>query len=163
MNVPLLICAPDYLTEGRRIDTPVSLIDLLPTLADLLAFEDRGERDGVSLLPLLQGAELQARPLFAQRKKPNHEPAVWAVVDDGWKLIYWEEQNRFELYDAVNDPLDQQDLASRHPDQVQRLRSLLEPMRQVQPMANDDIEVQMDEAMVEHLQDMGYAGGEDDE
>ena len=66
-RVPLLICAPRQ-SAAKRISTPVSLIDLLPTLVDL-AGGDAGDLaapvDGHSLAPLLADAEPVADRMVA--------------------------------------------------------------------------------------------------
>ena len=50
-----------------------------------------------------------------------------AVYHDGWKLMYvpTREKVLWELYHSVNDPLEEHDVASKHPDQVERLRPML--------------------------------------
>ena len=161
MNVPMMVCAPGLTDEGSRISTAVSLIDVLPTLQDLLGLDGESERDGVSLVPLLRKETLPARPLFAQRRKPNVEPAIWAVVDDRWKLIFSEDGDRSELFNAVQDPLDQTDLASSRPEVVQRLRGLLEVARQTKPMAAEQHLMDGGQEMRDHLKEMGYAGDDD--
>ncbi len=162
MNVPLLMHIPGVTDAGSRLDTPVSLIDVLPTLTEIAGLADGATRDGLSLMPLIQGDRQAPRPLFAQRRKPNYDPLLWAVVDDGWKLIYSEGEDRFELFDAIGDPLDQHDLAEQHPDQVERLMHLLEPMRAVEPLAAEQGSLELDRDLTEHLRELGYAGDEDE-
>jgi arylsulfatase A-like enzyme len=53
-RVPLVIVAPGVTTPGTHIDTPVSLVDLYPTLVDLAGLPKRTGLDGESLLPLLK-------------------------------------------------------------------------------------------------------------
>ncbi len=162
MNVPMMICAPGLTDEGLRVKSAVSLIDVLPTLQDLLGLEGDSERDGVSLVPLLRKEALPARPLFAQRRKPNSDPAIWAVVEDGWKLIHSEEGDKVELFNAVDDPLDQTDLAASRPGIVERLRGLIDVARQTKPMAAEEHVMDGGQEMLDHLKEMGY-GGDDDE
>lgn len=161
VNVPMLIRAPGLTDSGMRIDGAVSLIDVLPTLQDLVGLEGTSERDGTSLIPLLQGGSLPERPLFAHRRKPNIDEAIWAVIVDRWKLIYFEDGDRFELYDAVKDPLDQNDLADSQPDVIERLRGHLEVARKTERMAAEEHVMDGGQEMLDHLREMGYAG--DDE
>src|SRR5690606_14281634 len=53
VRVPLIVAAPGL--EPRRVDTPVSLIDLAPTLVDLASLEPFAEHRGLSLRPWLEG------------------------------------------------------------------------------------------------------------
>lgn len=161
MNVPMMIAAPGLTERGLRVDSPVSLIDVLPTLRELVGLDDTSERDGVSLMPLLRRESMPSRPLFAQRRKPIKDTSLWAVVEGRWKLIYIEEKDRVELFNAVDDPLDQKELTNSRPEVVDRLRELIETARQTTAM---DAEVHLmdgGQAMIDHLTEMGYAG--DDE
>jgi serralysin len=56
-NAPLIIVDPDHGRPGTVIDTPVSLMDILPTLAELTGIEDGKARDGQSLVALLDDPE----------------------------------------------------------------------------------------------------------
>lgn len=162
LNVALLLRAPGFTDPGIRIDEPVSLIDVLPTLAALCGLRDEAARDGRSLLPLLDGAPTPDRPLFAHRRWPRSERAIWAVVDGPWKLIVDETKDTVQLFDAVDDPLDQQDLAADRPEVVEELLERLTPLRGVEPLETTWTTIEVDAALDSHLREMGYAGDEED-
>jgi arylsulfatase A-like enzyme len=67
--------------------------------------------------------------------QPGHPNATesYAIVDGGWKLIHNRvrppELPEFELFDVARDPLDQVNVADRHPDVVQRLAKTLDGWR----------------------------------
>jgi arylsulfatase A-like enzyme len=54
-RIPLLFVWPDHIEGGRRIPTPVSMIDVLPTLLDLTGLPQPEMKQGQSLAPLLLG------------------------------------------------------------------------------------------------------------
>lgn len=54
-RIPLIVSAPGRLPTSRRIEVPVSLVDLFPTFTDLAGVKVETELDGHSLLPLLTG------------------------------------------------------------------------------------------------------------
>lgn len=54
-HVPLMFVWPGHIPGGRRIRTPVSLLDLLPTLLDLAGLPQPELKQGHSLAPLLLG------------------------------------------------------------------------------------------------------------
>lgn len=61
-----------------------------------------------------------------------HAPATTpcgAVRSGNYKLIEWFEDDRVELYDLANDEREQNDLASRQPEQAAKLRSQLAAWR----------------------------------
>jgi arylsulfatase A-like enzyme len=53
-NAPLVIVDPDVGRPGTVVQTPVSLLDILPTLVDLTGVDDPVARDGHSLVPLMR-------------------------------------------------------------------------------------------------------------
>lgn len=52
---PLIICWPGVVPAGTRFDTPVSLSDVFPTMAELFPMPTDSQADGRSLLPILLG------------------------------------------------------------------------------------------------------------
>ena len=67
LHVPLVFLAPGLVPTGKRVDTPVSLIDLMPTLLDLAHLPIPPAINGTSLVPLLRGTPFPAsRVLYAE-------------------------------------------------------------------------------------------------
>ncbi|MCS6858745.1 MAG: sulfatase-like hydrolase/transferase [Abditibacteriales bacterium] len=69
IRVPLIFHAPHVLPAGGVVEAPVSLVDIVPTVLDLLGIAyDLSAFDGRSLRPLLhgEGADFAERPLFAE-------------------------------------------------------------------------------------------------
>lgn len=54
-HVPLIIIWPGHIQGGRRIEAPVSMIDVLPTILDLVGLPAAKYAQGQSLAPLLLG------------------------------------------------------------------------------------------------------------
>lgn len=57
----IVLAMKHYATQGfsaKNINTPVSLVDLMPTILDYLHIPNRHKHDGISLLPLLEGQSL---------------------------------------------------------------------------------------------------------
>ncbi len=112
VRVPLIFSGPLIEQPGRRISTPVALLDLLPTLADLMGVPVPAEARGQSLAPVLQGkeAEPKERPIFSEGK--NRDPFdLQMVLDGGYKLLYSASRQTVELYDLRSDPEEQVNLA----------------------------------------------------
>jgi len=88
-------------------------------------------QDGVSLAPLLKGAELDRGPLYWHYPHYGNQGGSpgGAVRDGDWKLIEWYEDGQHELYNLRQDPGEKQDLAAEHPDKVERLAALLSTWR----------------------------------
>ena len=110
LRVPMVIRSP-YLPAGR-IETPVSLLDLTPTILELAGLPHE-VRQGHSLVNVAWGEvppDMLARPHGFGR--PLYGPEGWGVLDDGKK---WVRRGRTEsLFDLTRDPEEQNDLV--HPD-----------------------------------------------
>lgn len=65
LHVPLIFYAPGRV-EPRRIEERVALIDVLPTVLDVLGLEPIAQAQGRSLAPLLKGKALPEKPIFAE-------------------------------------------------------------------------------------------------
>ena len=70
VRVPLILRLPDGLGAGSRIGSPVSSIDILPTLLDLLELPRPDAVEGISLLPALVSGELERGPVFSEATQP---------------------------------------------------------------------------------------------
>jgi arylsulfatase A-like enzyme len=101
---------------GSICDAPVIGIDFYPTLLQLagVAVPPKQTIDGVSLLPLLQGGQIAARPLFwhyPHYGNQGGEPSS-IIRQSDWKLIHYWEDGRNELYNLANDIGEQHDLSA---------------------------------------------------
>ena len=112
-RVPLIVSAPGQLPEGRRIDAPVSLLDLLPTFADLTRTGIDTEVDGRSLMPLLSGAENgHARTVIAEYLGEGTIEPIRMIRREQYKYIT---VNGYpaQLYDLHTDPDESVNMAGR--------------------------------------------------
>jgi len=118
-----------------RIRTPVSLVDLTPTMIDLLGvFSDRAF-DGRSLAGVLRGEPLAPRPLLLYNTTytPGGDRRA-AVVEGRWKLIVEEPERTAELYDLQVDPKETKNLIDRERQVASRLWCLLEQTGALGPL-----------------------------
>ncbi|HAC81675.1 MAG: sulfatase [Candidatus Binatia bacterium] len=90
MRIPLLIRAPGKIEPGRKVRSVVSLVDVLPTVLDLLDSTQGGAVfdtsvnaapsppfHGVSLVGLMQGKPgLSRQAVFAESRRPGHQSIV---------------------------------------------------------------------------------------
>ncbi len=122
---PFYIRYPEVTRPGTTSDVPVTGADLYPTILELCGLPaiPRQHVDGVSLVPLLTGGQIQSRPLYwhyPHYDNQGGEPS--SLCRDGpWKLIHYYEDHRNELYDLSVDPGEQSDLARTHPARTARM------------------------------------------
>lgn len=113
-RVPAIISLPGKIKPSVT-DATVHSIDILPTIAALTGIgRDNFTTDGIDLLPLLLGGqELPERSLYWRARSQS------AVRSGPWKLF--RNDQRTELYNLNDDPGEQIDLATQHPQLVARL------------------------------------------
>jgi arylsulfatase A-like enzyme len=134
-RVVWIVHGPALGVRPARLDLNVSLIDVLPTVLELVGGEPPPELAGRSLAPLLldrRGAEstrvaLADRTLFAHRFDPVRGRELWAAVHGREKLIEADGERR--LYDLRSDTEERHDLAAERPDSLDRLARALEAFR----------------------------------
>lgn len=105
-RIPLVIGGPGIASSrfDRECDTPISLVDLGPTLLDLCQIPKMTETSGNSRAAWLNGTDGENIPTdtFFQSNGNEAYGIQRAVVSNGWKLVY----NMFdqdELYDLSSD------------------------------------------------------------
>ncbi len=111
--------------ESGKTHVPATGADFYPTLLELTGSELKPEEhiDGRSLVPVLQGETLAERPLFwhyPHYGNQGGEPSSIIRLGD-WKLIHYYEDGRQELYHLATDLEEKNNMASQHPEVVERL------------------------------------------
>lgn len=124
VRIPLLLHVPWRQRAMAHVEPPVSHIDLVPTLLELLRAKGPGNLPGESLLPLVEN----------RRRKHDHVIIEWGkpagrtvISPDGWKLVLYAGDNCM-LFDRNRDPLEENNLYYRAASapMVRRLRNVLE-------------------------------------
>lgn len=128
---------------ARRIDSPVHIVDWLPTIAGLIGATlppaDDGAKTkssgGVRALPPLDGqnnsalyltkADPPTRMIYQLWGKPGKR---WALSLGDWKLVHYgknePKESDWQLYDLSKDAKESKDLTKKHPDKVKQLHQL---------------------------------------
>ena len=141
--VPLIMSGPD-LPKGTRNSTPVTLVDLYPTIlesAGLDASEAEPARPGRSLWPLAHGAA-EDRIAFSEYHAVGCEHGYYMLRRNQWKLIDYV-NHAPQLFDLSADPDEQNDLAglANHAevlaDLQTQLRTIVDPELVDQQARND--------------------------
>ena len=127
---PFYINAPGVTKSGSTSAVPVNGIDWYPTLLELagIPVPKKQDVDGVSMVPLLKGGAIADRPLYwhyPHYGNQGGEPSS-IITQDDWKLIYYHEDGRDELYHLTKDPAEKHDLARREPRKAKALRAKLD-------------------------------------
>lgn len=129
---PWLVRLPGVTKAGSTSSVPISSIDLLPTVLDVVSRTSRKRDqdvviDGVSIAPVLAGKAIAERPLYWHYPHYGNQGGFpsSAVRLGKWKLIERLEDGRVHLFDLEQDLGEQNDLAEAKPAKVEELRALL--------------------------------------
>lgn len=131
LHVPLVIHLPESLraertAQGvRRVGDTVRLVDVLPTVLDLVGADVPAHVQGVSLLELFEGGERVERPVV------SHWPEFdrFAYRREDWKLVQDERNGAPQLFDLSLDPNEVLDRSLARPDLLAEIVTEFEGLR----------------------------------
>lgn len=155
VHVPLLVKLPG-LTRVGRFDLPVSTVDVLPTVLDVVGHP--APPAGASLArSLLRVEAATAKPVFAQTRRDGFRDTV---LEGKWKLIRDTQRETTELYDLTHDANESEDVASLNPTIVARMETLLANWHQELEASRQGIPTmappELTPAEKEQLRGLGY-------
>ena len=156
-HVPLILSGPG-IAAGAAPSARVGLIDVAPTILDLLRLPAIPGTDGRSLAPLLRGTPLPAVAYEMETFYPSFSygwAPLRALVSGGAKLI---EAPRPELYDLAADPGEARDLARVQTARAAELSRTLAGLT-AQDAAPRPREDEATGERREKLASLGYVGG----
>jgi arylsulfatase A-like enzyme len=123
IRVPLILRWPARLPAGVSSAQVAVTMDLTASIIAACGAPVPTQRlDGIDILPSVAGeAPLRERELFWRIVRPDRTQK--AVRSGQWKLLV--DGKQLLLFDLLDDPGEQHELAARHPDHVRRLKGLL--------------------------------------
>lgn len=161
IKVPLIFKLPGR-RKPERIDSPVGIIDIVPTICSAL---------GIAIDPDVQGKDLfgkssadedryiYSESLYATRYGGN---SLLGVVTERFKYI---QTTRPELYDLVEDPREMKNLVTNQPQRARilqdALKQILEQSVRMSPIGTGGAEskLELDERSRKRLESLGYVAG----
>ena len=134
LRVPLLVRWPANTANGQTVDAPVSLMDLMPTLLDVIGIDTTktlGPLDGLSLKRSWIEGESAGPPMdrvlywhFPHYTNQGSRPAA-AMRQGKWKLIETMDLGLLELFDLEKDIGENNNLQVQFPDQAKAMAEAL--------------------------------------
>lgn len=132
---PMIVRWPGVTPAGSRQKSPVIIEDFYPTILDIAGIHLPRRLpqtvDGESFVPLLRGEAgkrnrtlLWNCPNVWDNSGPGIGPSC-SVRQDNWKMIYFYDTGRHELYNIAEDIGEEHDLALQRPEIVRRLSKIL--------------------------------------
>jgi arylsulfatase len=151
-RVPMLLRLPGGMV-AQRISRPVGTVDLAPTLLAAARVELPDGMQGRSLLGL---ARQEGRPPYMAFSDSSIASGDLAIAVAGYRLLVPRTEGGPRLFNLLEDPLEQNDLAVLEPEKVAVLGRRLEAwQRSVVPVAAGDLD-DADQQTLEQLRNLGY-------
>jgi arylsulfatase A-like enzyme len=163
VKVPWLVVWDDHARPGV-VQTFVSIVDLTPTIVDLLEPGATLDCEGRSLAPSIRsGLEPLPVPIVLDRRPFRSKPipglnhAEYAWIEQPWKLIQGEGGAPARLYDLTRDPGEMRDIADVEPEVVARLADRLARWKSERPVRPVNVPLSPERAAEQQaLRSLGY-------
>jgi arylsulfatase A-like enzyme/lipopolysaccharide biosynthesis regulator YciM len=152
IQVPLILKLPNGHLAGSTVERPAQLVDILPTITELVAVETPAVLPGRSLFGDVPG-ESKTSGIVAETMYPRIHlgwSELWSLIDGRYHFI---SAPTPELYDLQSDPGERHDLISARPDEGKRLAAILDPLKRELGETP-----QVDSEDAERLRALGYLG-----
>ena len=138
LRVPLIFHLPGSIPEGKKINQQVRLLDMMPTVLDVLGLEQPVIQRGKTLLPLMQGKKEIDR--FSYSDGMTYGTDQKAVRTESFKYIFAPDINAkldnsptgypmpvpvpIQLYDLKSDPAETNNIAAQQPKHLQDMQAI---------------------------------------
>lgn len=160
IHVPLIVKPPrgDARRPAleRRAAQLVSHLDLVPTLLSMAGLPPLPGQRGKSLLEANEAVHI------AETHRPEAKKNQIALRDGEFKLIYFADEERFELYDLVADPGEANDIYATHSSRRKDWPEKLVALYAQSQVPTDTSEAGHGEVDPALLKALGYGGGDED-
>jgi choline-sulfatase len=137
LKVPLIFKFPKKIPADVKVHKRVQVLDIMPTVLDILGIPLVDKIEGNSLLPIMQGKPSHMRDFVFMESIEEHFPGnkrvymkgvrgKWrAMIVGDWKIIYvpHPENNIYELYNLKDDPAEHNNLMDKEPKKAEEMKN----------------------------------------
>jgi choline-sulfatase len=160
IHVPLLVKLPQGRSAGSRVKGRVRLVDVAPTVLEVVQVAVPPAVQGASLLPLLAPAAKDDRAAYAETSYPLRAFGWSALASWRADRFLFVEAPERELYDLAADPRAQRNVADRRALVADRIAAQLNEFRKRNRAGGPAPSApKLDPATLERLASLGYLAG----
>jgi arylsulfatase A-like enzyme/Tfp pilus assembly protein PilF len=160
MRVPLILYSSNHLPQGLVLEPRVRLIDIMPTVLDMLNIQSDHEVQGTSLLPYISNRKKEDLPSYIETYMPR-EYYGWSeligLIDGDWKYI---KAPKPELYNLKTDPEEKQNVFNQESKVILNMKERLEELIENNSSERETGKRKLTREEQERLQSLGYVGVE---
>lgn len=163
LRIPLIIHMPSCVSKVEAMvhTSPVSIIDIMPTILEILGLELPDSMMGQPLLDMLRGKSMSHGPIFSERRifekplKPYLAEDDYSIIEGKWHLIHSSIRG-VELYDLASDPKELKNLGLEHEKGKYLDRKLREHLDSLRALFVPSV-FERDVEAIQRLRSLGYA------
>jgi len=160
IEVPLIVKMPGQ-NKPKEIKEVVGLVDIVPTICSMVGVQPPPQAQGIDLSPYFaqEGPASEERHIYAESllgTKYNVN-SLLGLVTNRWKYI---QTTRPELYDAVEDPQESNNLMDKQPQRAHLMREQLREILDKTIGENQSpSKAKLDSESIKRLESLGYVSG----
>ncbi len=172
LRVPLMIRLPGGTLGGKKVSGLTSLIDVMPTLLEMLDIEVgsglQNQMAGESLTPSMLSGRTNGRPVFAERVM-FVEAYQAALRNEASNVIFHEAEKRLQAFDLSTDPAETEDISGNLDflrKAAEALKSALTRVllrRHAYDQESTGVNVDLSSKELDELKKLGYIGDGDED
>jgi arylsulfatase A-like enzyme len=172
LRVPFVMRLPGTIPAGVVVAEPVSLVDLMPTILDLVGIDGPTGMEGRSLVPVIGGAPLERPAIYAEffdkrgfnLQVARRTPA--SKIIQHFNRITHPKRGAIEHYDLASDPVEQRDVAGHDParesaelgEMTAWLNDRWSIHAELERLAKGGQQLEISDDTLERLESLGYIG-----
>jgi len=156
LEVPYIIHIPHSKATGKRIASPVSILDVGPTILGILGWKQPDQMQGMNVLKSKKQSK-NSSDIFGETYEPQSFFTSFSLIRYPRHLIITPKENTVELYDLSKDPLERKNLYPSNElnrEMVDMVNKLNDYMRT--SLAQKLPEKEKDKETLEMLKSLGY-------
>jgi len=115
IRIPLIIKLPAYMNIKKiSIDEDVGIIDIFPTILDILNIPEDSKFEGKSFLSLMKNGKISGNRVIISELYRNNKKII-SSTQGRWKYIHYYKTKKTELFDLKNDKYEIENLVDKNP------------------------------------------------
>jgi arylsulfatase A-like enzyme/tetratricopeptide (TPR) repeat protein len=167
IHVPLVIKLPQNRSAGNQVQSRASLVDVTPTILQILGMPVAPMMQGESLLSLMKAAP--GTPSLAAAERPAFAETLYPRKAFGFSSLYAMRTGKFlfiqaprkELYDKSTDPQEEHDLSDTAPAVIETLTHQIDEFRKKTSSITAAPKGAVDPQAQEKLNALGYVASQE--